>query len=173
MSPGRPGTRVLQPMNGVFPGRSRILPLTDFVNIVLNKNRFMWDLEHSNKQKNTDGANSGRKEPVITPQGITQTMEFSPVGDKNAALSMLATQSPLDELSVTEPNSQLNSLTYDMLTAGDSPPNHSQQLSPSQTIINGVPSFQVSDEINNRRKQPEVKDVSCDYLIICVIIRCS
>ena len=41
---------------------------------------------------------------------------------------------------------------------------HSQHLSPSQLIRNGVPSFRLSDEINNRRKQLEVKDVSGIYL---------
>ena len=58
---------------------------------------------------------------------------------------MLATQSPLEKVSVTEFNTQLNLLTYDMLTASDSPRNHSQQLSPSQTIINGVAGFLVSN----------------------------
>ena len=45
-----PGNRVLEAMNGVTPGFSRIYPMTDFVNIVLDNNPFIWKLEHATKK---------------------------------------------------------------------------------------------------------------------------
>lgn len=60
-SPGQPGNRVLEAMNGVTPRLSRIHPMTDFVNMMLNKNPFIFKLEHEIKQKNTNGANFGNE----------------------------------------------------------------------------------------------------------------
>ena len=45
-----PGNRVLAAMNGVTPGLSRIQPMIDSVNIVLNKNPFIWKSEQATKQ---------------------------------------------------------------------------------------------------------------------------
>ena len=78
---------------------------------------------------------------------------------------MLESQTLLDETSVNKPNSQPGSLglTFD-LDDNTFPISQNQHVSPSQKIRNGIFDFSVSDENNNWRNQPKVKNVSRVYL---------
>ena len=89
-------------MNGITPGRSRIHQMIDFVTIVLNKNPFIWMSVQATKQKIRDGANAGRKKPVLPSPRISQTTQFSAVGVTGATLTMLDSQTLLDEISVNK-----------------------------------------------------------------------
>mmetsp|Transcript_3878 Transcript_3878/g.4000 ORF Transcript_3878/g.4000 Transcript_3878/m.4000 type:complete len:106 (+) Transcript_3878:2-319(+) len=102
------------------------------MNIVFNKNPFIWKSEQATKQKISNGANVGKKKPILTPPGITQTTQFSAVGGTGATLAMLDSQTHPDEISVNKPNSQPGPLgfTYD-LAVDTTPISQSQHLSPS------------------------------------------
>mmetsp|Transcript_13494 Transcript_13494/g.14524 ORF Transcript_13494/g.14524 Transcript_13494/m.14524 type:complete len:141 (-) Transcript_13494:941-1363(-) len=47
----QPGNTVVEAMNGGAPELSGIYPMTDFVDIVLNKHSFLWKLEHALKNQ--------------------------------------------------------------------------------------------------------------------------
>ena len=80
-------------MDGVDAERSRIHPMTDFVDLMLENIRFIWELENvTTKQLITDSTNSSRKQPTSTSEHPNQMSQFSPNGANDEPLSMFETQ---------------------------------------------------------------------------------
>ena len=114
------------------------------MDILLTKNRAMREFLKTGRENITSGVITGRKEPVTSPPGTTQSSAYSPFRDSDykAPLTMLETQSsPTDREAIVI----LGSLSLN-LNVGDSQTKDIKDLSALQEIIKGVPAFQVYNE---------------------------
>ena len=83
---------IVEAINGDAAERSRIHPMTDLVDLVLEKISFTWKLENTTpKQSITNDVNSARKQPTSTSEHPNPMSQFSPISVNNEPLSMFTT----------------------------------------------------------------------------------